>query len=127
MRKPTTITLFFACIFILLPVVDDAEAGGLSRLHQDQLEIGRGMLEVQNVDWTTLLRYYANDIEYHDSIVDVYGIDDLTEFLARLYGSSPDHVTTIEDETLVGGVYLSLIHISEPTRRRDSSRLPAAA
>jgi hypothetical protein len=26
-------------------------------------------------------------------------------FLARLYGSSPDHVTTIEDETLVGGVY----------------------
>jgi len=105
MRKPATITLFFACIFMLLPVVKDAEANGLSRLYQEQMEIGRGMLEVQNVDWTTLLRYYANDIEYHDSIVDVYGIDDLTEFLARLYGSSPDLVTTIEDETLVGGVY----------------------
>ncbi len=63
------------------------------------------MLEVQNVDWTTLLRYYADDIEYHDSIVDVYGIDMLTQFLGRLYGSSPDLVTTIEDETLVGGVY----------------------
>ena len=107
MRKLTIIPLFFACIFMLLPVVDDAEAGGLGKgkLRQDQLEIGRGMLEVQNVDWTTLLRYYADDIEYHDSIVDVYGIDDLTAFLARLYGSSPDLVTTIEDETVVGGVY----------------------
>jgi predicted SnoaL-like aldol condensation-catalyzing enzyme len=92
---------------MLLPVVDDAEAGGLGKgkLRQDQLEIGRGMLEVQNVNWTTLLRYYADDIEYHDSIVDVYGIDMLTQFLARLYGSSPDLVTTIEDETLVNGVY----------------------
>ena len=31
MRKLTTITLFFACIFMLLPVVDDAEAGGLGK------------------------------------------------------------------------------------------------
>jgi hypothetical protein len=90
---------------MLLPVVDDAEAGGLRHLRQDRLEIGRGMLEVQNVDWTTLLGYYDHDIEYHDSIVDVYGIDNLVMFLARLYGSSPDLVTTIEDETLVGGVY----------------------
>jgi hypothetical protein len=29
----------------------------------------------------------------------------VTQFLGRLYGSSPDLVTTIEDETLVGGVY----------------------
>ena len=107
MGKLTTIAILFACTFVLLPVVDDAGAGGLGKgkLRQDQLEIGRGMLEVQNVDWTTLLRYYGDDIEYHDSIVDVYGIDDLTEFLARLYGSSPDLVTTIEDETVVGGVY----------------------
>jgi len=105
MGKLTTTAVLFACTFMFLPVVDDAEAGGLSRLSRDQLEIGRGMLEVQNVDWTTLLRYYADDIEYHDSIVDVYGIGDLTEFLARLYGSSPDLVTTIEDETLVDGVY----------------------
>jgi len=69
------------------------------------MEIGRGMLEVQNVDWTTLLRYYADDIEYHDSIVDVYGIDMLTQFLGRLYGSSPDLVTTIEDDVLTDDVY----------------------
>ena len=105
MGKLTTTAILFACTFMFLPVVDDAEAAGQSRLYRDQLEIGRGMLEVQNVDWTTLLRYYADDIEYHDSIVDVYGIDMLTQFLGRLYGSSPDLVTTIEDETLVGGVY----------------------
>ena len=105
MGKRAIIAALFACTIMLFPVVDDAEARGPSRLQQEQLEIGRAMLEVQNVEWTTLLRYYAKDIEYHDSIVDVYGIDDLTEFLARLYGSSPDLVTTIEDETLVGGVY----------------------
>jgi len=105
MGKLITIAIWFACTFMQLTVANDAEANGLSRLYEDQLEIGRGMLEVQNVDWTTLLRYYANNIEYHDSVVDVYGIDDLTEFLGRLYGSSPDLVTTIEDETLVGGVY----------------------
>ena len=101
-------TSFLACMFMLSPFVDDAEAGGQGQprqLLQDRLEIGRGMLEVQNVDWTTLLRYYADDIEYHCPIVDVYGIDMVTQFLGRLYGSSPDLVTTIEDETLVGDVY----------------------
>jgi len=77
----------------------------MRQLRQDRLEIGRGMLEVQNVDWTTLLRYYSDDIQYHCPIVDVYGIGMVTEFLGRLYGSSPDLVTTIEDETLVGDVY----------------------
>jgi hypothetical protein len=108
MGKLKNTTLLLVCTFMLLAVVDDAVAGRwnqLRQLRQDRLEIGRGMLEVQNVDWTTLLQYYADDIEYHDSIVDVYGIDMLTQFLARLYGSSPDLVTTIEDETLVRGVY----------------------
>jgi hypothetical protein len=107
MKKLTT-KVMLACIFLLSPLIDNAEAGRLRelrQLRQDRLEIGRGMLEVQNVDWTTLLAYYTDDIEYHDSIVDVYGIDMLTQFLGRLYGSSPDLVTTIEDETLVGDVY----------------------
>jgi len=78
---------------------------GLGRVHRDRLAIGRGMLEVQNVDWTSLLRYYDDDIEYHDAVVDIYGLDMVTQFLGRLYGSSPDLVTTIEDETLVGDVY----------------------
>jgi hypothetical protein len=101
-------TVLLACMFMLSPFVDDAEAGGPGQprqLLQDRLEIGRAMLEVQNVDWTTLLRYYEDDIEYHCPIVDVYGIDMVTQFLGRLYGSSPDLVTTIEDETLAGDVY----------------------
>jgi hypothetical protein len=108
MGKLIKTTLLLACTFMLFAVVDDAQAGRqnkLCQLRQDRLEIGRGMLEVQNVDWTTLLQYYSDDIEYHCPIVDVYGFEMLTEFLGRLYGSSPDLVTTIEDETLVGDVY----------------------
>jgi len=105
MKKLISTPVLLACMFMLPPVVDGAEAGILRQLRHDRLEIGRAMLEVQNVDWTTLLRYYADDIEYHDSIVDVYGIDMLTQFLGRLYGSSPDLVTTIEDDVLADGVY----------------------
>ena len=105
MRKLITCTAVFVCILVLTPILASSKGHGWGRLRQDQLEIGRAMLEVQNVDWTTLLHYYAADIEYHDPIVDVYGIDMVTQFLGRLYGTSPDLVTTIEDETLVDGVY----------------------
>jgi len=105
MRRLVTCTAILACILVLTPVLASPKGYGLGRLRQDRLEIGRGMLEVQNVDWTTLLCYYSDDIEYHCPIVDVYGIEMVTEFLGRLYGSSPDLVTTIEDETLVDDVY----------------------
>ena len=108
MKKLIKTTVLIACMFMLSAFVDDAEADGPGQprqLLQDRLEIGRGRLEVQNVDWTTLLRYYADDIEYHCPIVDVYGINNVTQFLGRLYGSSPDLVTTIEDETVAGDAY----------------------
>lgn len=105
MKKLINTTVLLACMFMLSPFVGEAGTGKLRELRQDRLEIGRGMLEVQNVDWTTLLQYYTDDIEYQCPIVDVYGIEMVTEFLGRLYGSSPDLVTTIEDETLVGDVY----------------------
>lgn len=105
MRNLVTCTAILACILVLTPVPANSQGHGLGRLHRDRLEIGRGMLEVQNVEWTTLLRYYSDDIEYHCPIVDVYGIEMVTEFLGRLYGSSPDLVTTIEDQTLVDDVY----------------------
>jgi hypothetical protein len=104
MGKLIKTTLLLACTFMLFAVVDDAQAGRqnkLCQLRQDRLEIGRGMLEVQNVDWTTLLATTLTTSSTIDSIVDVYGIEMLTQFLGRLYGSSPDLVTTIEDETLV--------------------------
>lgn len=108
MKRLIKTTVWLACTFMLLAFVPDAKASRLCQLGQlrkDRLEIGRGMLEVQNVDWTTLLKYYADDIEYHCPIVDVYGLEMVTQFLGRLYGSSPDLVTTIEDETLAGDVY----------------------
>ena len=89
MRSLVTCTAILACILVLTPVPANSQGNGLGRLRQDRLEIGVGMLEVQNVDWTTLLRYYSDDIEYHCPIVDVYGIEMVTEFLGRLYGSSP--------------------------------------
>ena len=95
----------FACILVLLPAFSPAEATGLGRIHQERLEIGRALIEVQSTNWPSVLPYYTEDIEYHDPIVDIYGIDMMTEFLGRLFGSSPDLVTTIEDETLLNGVY----------------------
>jgi hypothetical protein len=52
-------------LLLLLTMRRPADWDQLRQLRQDRLEIGRGMLEVQNVDWTTLLPYYADDIEYH--------------------------------------------------------------
>ena len=105
MRKLTGPIVFLVCTLMLLPVFSDAEASGLGRLYRERMEIGRALIEVQSTNWPSVLPYYTEDIEYHDPIVDIYGIDMMTEFLGRLFGNSPDLVTTIEDETLIGGVY----------------------
>jgi hypothetical protein len=105
MKKPFSITSILIAIFVFMPVLAGAQGVGQGRLHKDQMEIGRALLEVQSTNWPSILPYYTEDIEYHDPIVDIYGIDMMAEFLARLFGSSPDLVTTIEDETLIDGVY----------------------
>lgn len=74
-------------------------------LHKERLEVGRALLEVQLANVDEVLPYYTEDIEYHDPIVDIYGIDQMTAFLYQLLGASPDLVTTIEDETLFGNTY----------------------
>lgn len=45
------------------------------------------------------------DIEYPDQIVTIQGIDMMADFLARSFGSTPDILTTIEDETCNTGIY----------------------
>ena len=70
-----------------------------------QKEIGRQLIEVQSTNWPFVLDYYTEDIEYHDPIVDIDGIGEMTLFLAQLFASSPDLVTTIEDETIIEGIY----------------------
>ena len=90
---------------ILLGTAVSQAHAGRPQLHQQRLEVGRALLEVQLTNVAEVLPYYTDDIEYHDPIVDVYGIEQMTEFLYRLLTASPDLVTIIEDETLVGDIY----------------------
>jgi len=72
----------------------------------DRMAIGRALLEVQAPNVAEILPYYTDDIEYHDPIVDIFGIEDMTAFLNQLIiGASPNLVTTVEDETLVDDIY----------------------
>jgi hypothetical protein len=51
--------------------------------------------------------YYAENYEYHDPIVDIFGFETLVPFFARLFASSPDLITTVEDETIQNGIYMA--------------------
>jgi len=78
--------------------------GNTGKLYEQRLEVGRALVEVQFSNVAEVLPYYAADIEYHDPIVDIYGIGQMTDFLYQLLGAG-DLVTTVEDETLVGDIY----------------------
>ena len=77
---------------------------GKKALYQERLEVGRALLEVQFSNVAEVLPYYTDDIEYHDPIVDIYGIDQMTGFLNQLLGAG-DLLTVVEDETLIGDTY----------------------
>jgi len=98
------ISLFLLISSMVMILVTQADAGR-PQLYQQRLEVGRALLEVQLANVAEVLPYYTDDIEYHDPIVDIYGIEAMTEFLYRLLGASPDLVTIIEDETLIGDSY----------------------
>ncbi len=102
MKKLIQSIALIAGIVMILPAPADA---GRPQLRQERLEVGRALLEVQFANVDQVLPYYTDDIEYHDPIVDIYGIEQMTGFLYRLLGASPDLVTTIEDETLRGDTY----------------------
>ena len=77
-----------------------------ARLHKERLKVGRALLEVQAPNISEVLPYYTDNIEYHDPIVDIYGIENMTAFLYQLIqGASPNLVTIIEDETLIDNTY----------------------
>ena len=85
---------------------DDDSNNDPQLLYQERLEIGRALLEVQAPNVNDVIPYYADNIEYHDPIVDINGIQDMTTFLNQLIvGASPNLVTTVEDETLIGDIY----------------------
>lgn len=109
MKKLNKVLTMLAGIFFLLITQacsnDDSDIDA-SKLYQERLEIGRALLEVQAPNVTEVLPYYTDDIEYHDPIVDIFGIQDMTSFLNKLIiESSPNLVTTVEDETLIDDIY----------------------
>jgi len=109
MRKVIHTSAIFASILIILIIQacsNDDSNDNSAQLHQERLEIGRALLEVQAPNVAEVLPYYADDIEYHDPVVDIYGIQDMTAFLNQLIiGASPNLVTIVEDETLIDDIY----------------------
>jgi hypothetical protein len=103
MKRFTGFLAVLACV-VLLPAAASAESNS-SRLNKERLEVGRALIEVTYNDVASIIPYYSDDIEYHDAIVDVYGIGNMTTFLFTLFGSTPDLITTVEDEISVDGMY----------------------
>ena len=100
-----TLIQAFALLTGIVMILSTQANAGRPQLYQQRLEVGRDLLEVQSTNVAEVLPYYTDDIEYHDPIVDIYGIQDMTGFLYQLLGASPDLVTMVEDESLVGDVY----------------------
>ena len=93
MKKFIPAFVLLAAIVMILPAPAHA---GRPQLYEQRLEVGRALLEVQSTNVAEVLPYYTEDIEYHDPIVDIYGIEQMTGFLYQLLGASPDLVTIIE-------------------------------
>lgn len=116
MRKFTRAFTMFCSIVIIMIIQScshldsDFFSNGssplLDKLQQEQLEIGRALLEVQKPNIAEVLPYYTNNIEYHDPIVNIFGIEDMTAFFNNLIATaSPDLVTIVEDETIIDNIY----------------------
>lgn len=104
MKKIIGISAILVSLMMVLAMTASAESDS-SRINRERKAIGRQLIEVQSTNWPAVLQYYTQDIEYHDPIVDIQGLDVMAEFLGRLFESSPDLVTTIEDETCINGIY----------------------
>jgi hypothetical protein len=128
MKRTGTLGVLF-CI-LLLPLAVRAESNS-SHLNRERLDVGRALIEVTYDNLASILPYYSDDIEYHDPIVDIYGIGDMTDFLFRLFGSTPDLVTLVEDEIAISDLYTATwtmqgIFIADPTDP-DNSGVPYEA
>ena len=107
MKKCIATFAALACLLMLLPEMASARSS-MSRLNRERTKVGRALLEMNSENWLSLLPHYTEDIEYHDPIVDIYGFDMMAQFLQRLIVvSSPDLVTTVEDEICINGQYMA--------------------
>ena len=82
-------------------------ASSQSQISSDQLAVGRQLVEINAGNWTSVIPFLANNYEYHDPIVHIYGPDTMTEFLGRLFMGSSDLYTVVEDETIVDDIYMA--------------------
>lgn len=123
MRKFIATLGVLICI-MSLPLTANAKSNS-SNLNKERLEVGRALIEVTFENLDSIIPYYTYDVEYHDPIVDIYGIGDMTEFLYRLFGSTPDLITTVEDEITIDGIYTATwtmngIFIADPSDPENS-------
>ena len=98
------IILGIIAAMMLMPLAASAESNS-SRLNKERLEVGRALLEVTSANVDSIIPFYTDDIEYHDPIVDIFGINDMTVFLYQLFGSTPDLITTVHDEIAIDDTY----------------------
>jgi hypothetical protein len=103
MYKSRLVLDVLVCL-LLLPAMVHAESNS-SRLNKERLEVGRAIVEVTFDSVGSIVPYYTDDIEYHDPIVDIYGIGDMTTFLFTFFTVTPDLITTVEDEIAVDDMY----------------------
>ena len=122
--KKYIVTLGLLICVLLLPLAGNAKSNS-SNLNKERLEVGRALIEVTFDNLGSIIPYYTDDVEYHDPIVDIYGIEDMSDFLYRLFGSTPDLITEVEDEITIDGIYTSTwtmrgIFIADPDDPENS-------
>jgi hypothetical protein len=105
MRKLSALLLVLICTASLSFTV--SAKSNSSNLNKERLEVGRALLEVTADQLPEIIPYYTDDIEYHDPAVDIYGIVDMTEFLYRLFGNTPDLITIVEDQIAIDDQYMA--------------------
>ena len=103
MYKSRVVLEVLVCM-LLLPAMAHAESNS-SRLNKERLEVGRAIVEVTFDSVGSIVPYYTDDIEYHDPIVDIYGIGDMTTFLFTFFTVTPDLITAVDDEIAVDDMY----------------------
>ena len=78
-----------------------------NKISNDQLEVGRQLVEISAENWTNVLPFLESNYEYHDPIVNIYGPDTMAIFLGRLFAGSSDLYTIVEDETITDDIYMA--------------------
>lgn len=98
----------FECPFPTAPVsTENNQLSVQNQINNDQLEVGRQLVEIHAGNWTNVLPFLANNYEYHDPIVDIYGPETMAAFLGRLFVGSSNLYTIVEDETLTDDIYMA--------------------